>query len=134
ENLLLKGFKIKTYTLLDAKRQVNALSSINNTIKWFAIILIIYIALSTLFGIFPQTENLADTLFGYVLNPLKKILHAFWNYLPNLITIVVIMVVFRYVLKGFRFLKIEIEREKLNIPGFYPDWANPTYQIIRVLS
>lgn len=24
-------------------------------------------------------------------------------------------------------------KEQLNIPGFYPDWAKPTYQTIRVL-
>jgi small-conductance mechanosensitive channel len=41
--------------------------------------------------------------------------------------------VFRYTLKGVRYLKDEIEREALKIPGFYPDLANPTFQIIRFL-
>jgi small-conductance mechanosensitive channel len=94
---------------------------------------VIYIALPILFGIFPWTKNFADTLFGYILNPLKKIAGGFWNYLPNLITIVVIIFVFRYVLKGIHFLKTEIEIGELKIPGFYADWANPTYQIVRVL-
>ncbi len=40
---------------------------------------------------------------------------------------------FRYVLKGINFLKIEIEKGALKLPGFYPDWAQPTFQIIKVL-
>ena len=133
ENKKIKGIKFKNYTLFDANRQVNALLNVNTILKWLIILLVIYIALPILFGIFPWTENFAGTLFGYILNPLKKIAGGFWNYLPNLITIIVIIFVFRYVLKGIHFLKTEIEKGKLNIAGFYPDWANPTYQIVRVL-
>jgi small-conductance mechanosensitive channel len=55
------------------------------------------------------------------------------DYLPNLFTIIVIVVVFRLTMKGIRFLKNEIENEKLRIPGFHADLANPTFQITRVL-
>ncbi len=133
ENKRIKGITIKNYTLFDAKRQVNAFLSANSILKWFLILLSTYIALPILFGIFPWTKNFAETLFGYILNPLKKIAGGLWDYLPNLITILVIVVVFSYVLKGINFLKSEIEKGNLTIPGFYPDWANPTYQIVRVI-
>ncbi|MAZ72753.1 MAG: transmembrane ion channel [Flavobacteriaceae bacterium] len=133
ENKRIKGVKLKDYTLFDAKRQVAALLLVNKVVKWFTILLAIYITLPILFGIFPWTRNFADTLFGYVLNPVKSILSSIWNYLPNLITILVILFVFRYVLKGIRFLSMEIMRGNLKINGFYPDWARPTYQIVRVL-
>ncbi len=133
EDKAIKGIKIRNYTLFDAKREVNAILLVNKILKWLIILLIVYIALPVLFGIFPWTKNFADTLFGYILNPMKKILLGFWNYLPNLITIIVVVFVFRYVLKGIRFLKTEIEKGDLSLPGFYPDWANPTYQIVRVL-
>lgn len=133
ENKRIKGIKLKNYTLFDAKRQVVAFLMVNKAIKWFTILLAIYLSLPVLFGIFPWTRNFANTLFGYIVTPVKKILVGFWNYLPNLITIIVIIIVFRYVLKGIRFLKTEIANENLKIKGFYPDWANPTYQLIRVL-
>ena len=129
----IKGVQIKNYTLFDADRQINVLLLVNNILKWFIILLAIYIALPILFGIFPWTEHFASTLFGYILNPVKNILFSFWNYLPDLITIVVIIIVFRYILRGIRFLKDEIARENLVLPGFYKDWAAPTYQIVRVL-
>lgn len=133
EGKRIKGIKIKSYTLFDARSQVNALLSINNIVKWIFIILTVYIALPILFGIFPWTKNFTSTLFGYILNPLKKMWIGLWNYFPNLITIIVIIIVFRFVLKAIRFFKNEIEKGNLHISGFYADWANPTYQIIKVI-
>lgn len=129
----IKGVQIKNYTLFDAERQISVLLLVNKIFKWFIILLAIYIALPILFGIFPWTEHFAATLFGYILNPVKNILTSFWNYLPDLITIIVIIVVFRYILRGVRFLKDEIARGNLVLTGFYRDWAEPTYQIARVL-
>ncbi len=133
ENQRIKGIKIRDYTLFDASRQVAVLINLNTVLKWIVMLSTVYIALPILFGIFPWTKNMAQTLFGYILDPLKDIALGLWNFLPNLFTIVVIVVVFRYVLKGLYFLKSEIQVENLKIPGFYPDWAAPTYQIVKVL-
>lgn len=133
QNKRIKGVKIKDYMLFDAARQVNVLLKLNTIIKWLIILLAAYITLPILFGIFPWTKDFAETLFGYILSPVRRIARAVWHFLPNLITIIVIVVVFRYVLKGIRFLKDEIENGHLTLQGFYPDWANPTYQIVRIL-
>jgi small-conductance mechanosensitive channel len=133
EDQKIKGIKIKNYTLFDAKRQVNALLFVTKLIKWFLILLIVYIAIPLFFGIFPGTKNFATTLFGYILDPAKKIGLGLWHYLPNLITILVIIFVFRYVFRALNFLKTEVEKGNLEINGFYKDWANPTYQIIKVI-
>ena len=133
EGKLIKGINIKNYNLFDAKRQIKILLMLNTLVKWILILILIYIALPILFGIFPWTQHFAEALFSYILTPVKKIAFGFWDYLPNLITIIVIIFVFRYVLKFARFLKNEIEDGSLTINGFYKDWANPTFQIIRVL-
>ena len=129
----IKGIKIKDYELFDAKRQVTTFLALNKLVKWVVILILISIALPILFGIFPWTRNFAETLFGYILTPIRKIAFSLWNYLPNLITILVIVFVFRYVLKGLGFLKEEVANGNLKLSGFYPDWANPTYQILRIL-
>jgi small-conductance mechanosensitive channel len=129
----IKGITFKNYTFFDANRQANFLLFVNKILKWVTILFAIYLALPILFGIFPWTQNFADTLFGYVFDPVKRILLAFWNYLPDLITIIVIVFVFRYALKAIKFLKTEIQNGKLTLPGFYPEWAAPTYQLIRII-
>ncbi len=133
EGRRINGIKIKSYVLFDSKQQVNAFLWVNNILKWFVILLSVYVALPILFGIFPWTKDFAEVLFGYILKPVQRIFAGLWNYLPNLITIIVVIIFFRYVLKGIHFLKTEIERGNLHLNGFYPDWANPTYQIIRIL-
>lgn len=134
EGKRIHGIKIRNSTLFNAKQQINVFLNVNTTIKWLLIALLVYIALPVLFGIFPWTKNLAETLFGYILNPVKKMALGLWNYLPNLITIIVIVTIFTYFLKGVRFLKTEIANGHISLSGFYPDWANPTYQIVRIIT
>lgn len=129
----INGVKIRNYELFTADSEVRALYAVTNVLRWIVILVLIYLMLPVLFSIFPWTKTLSGTLFGYVLTPLKSTLLAIWNYLPDLITIIVIVFLFRYVFRGLKFLKEEVQRGALTIPGFYPDWATPTYQIIRVL-
>ena len=127
------GMKMGTYEFFNADWQLNTVLLLLTILQWTVILLTIYLVLPIVFSIFPGTQNIADMLVGYVLNPVRKILHSVWNYLPNLFTIVVIVAVFRYVLKFIYSLKEGIRQGTLTIDGFYPDWADPTYQIVRVL-
>ncbi len=133
ENKRIKGIQLKNYTLFDTQRQIRVFLFINRILKWFVIVLALYLSLPVLFGIFPRTRSIADTLFGLILAPVKTIWEGIWNYLPNLVSIVVIIIVFKYILKLVHFFKNEIAKKNLRINGFYADWANPTYQIVRVL-
>lgn len=129
----INGIKIRNYELFTADSEVRAIYTVTNILRVLIILILFYIAIPTVLRIFPWTKNLAGTLFGYILNPLKSILLGIWNYMPNLITILVIVFVFRYVFRGLSFLKDEVKNGRLHIPGFYPDWANPTHQIIKIL-
>lgn len=130
---LIKGIHIKSYELLNTEQQFKIVDNIVTLIRWAVILLIVSLALSFIFSIFPFTKDISVTLLGYIILPLKRIGLAVWHYIPDLITILVLVIVFRYVLRFFNYIKVEIERERLSIPGFYPDWANPTYQVLRVL-
>jgi len=127
------GIKISDYELLNADRQIYLLNFIFKVVKWFLIILIVYLALPVLFGIFPFTRDLSDLLVGYITSPLKRIGISIWDYIPNLITILVLCIIFRYILRFIAYIRDEVAKGSLTIPGFYPDWAGSTYQIVRVL-
>jgi small-conductance mechanosensitive channel len=134
EGKLIRGIHFNNFTLFDSKQQIRLLLRLNRIMNWFINLLLVYISLPLLFGIFPWTKNLASTLVDYVLGPVKRIGLAIWNYMPNLFTIAVIVVVFYYVLRGIKFLKVEIEKGNLQIPGFYPEWAGSTFQIVRLIT
>jgi len=132
-NKRIKAVKLRNYELLNVSRLTGLYILINSCIKWLTIVTAAYFTLPILFSIFPWTKNFTGTLLSFFIDPAKLILTGIWNYLPNLFTIIVIVVVFRYVLKGIHFFKTEVEKGVLKLPGFYPDWANPTFQIIRAL-
>jgi small-conductance mechanosensitive channel len=129
----IRGIKIKNYEFLDTAHQVKAIFTLFNFLKWTIILILIYLSLPVLLGIFPWTGGYASKLFSYFLDPIKGILVSIWHYLPNFFTIIVLIFFFRYFLRILHYFKSEIERGVLKIPGFYVDWANPTFQIIRVL-
>jgi small-conductance mechanosensitive channel len=128
-----KGIRINNYQLLHPEMQLKAVNFVAGIVRWLVILIFIYLALLLLFGIFPFTKDISAILLAYITTPLKSMGLSVWNYIPNLITIVVMMIVFRYVLRFFNYFKDEIQAGNLTIPGFYADWANPTYQIVRVL-
>ena len=129
----LKSISIQDYELFDTQRQVNILIMVANGFRYLLMILQLIITIPLLFAIFPQTEDIAYKLLSYAWNPFKGILKSLIDYIPNLFTILIIFFVVRYLLRLVRYLAKEIESEKLVITGFYPDWALPTFYIIRFL-
>jgi len=129
----IKSIKIKSFNLMDAGRTTKLILSCIKIIRYIIIGISLYIAITLLFSVFPPTRGIADKLFGYVLHPVQKILMNVVRYIPNLITIIVVVLVFRYLIRGLRYFAGEINRGRLVIKGFYPDWAYPTYSIIKTL-
>jgi small-conductance mechanosensitive channel len=116
-----------------AHRIFPIVNSFIRIIRIVIILLLAYLALPILFFIFPSSKPIATQLLSYVVDPLKSIALAFIHYIPNLLTIAVIFTVTYYIIKLVRFISKEIEQGAFNINGFYPEWAMPTYNIIRVL-
>jgi len=115
------------------KRLLPLISTLLRIAKFITIIPLIYLALPVLFFIFPASKPIATQLLSYIVNPLKSIFLALFYYIPNLLTITVIYIVTRYTVKLVKFIANEIAHEAFVIKGFYPDWAIPTYNIIKVV-
>jgi small-conductance mechanosensitive channel len=132
-NKYLKPLSIKKYRLLEIAQILKGCYFLLRIVKYLVIAFQLYLTLPMIFSLFEPTKDLAFTLFSYILNPLKKTGQAIIEFIPNVITIGVIIFIFRYVIRSLRFFVDQIERRKLVIPGFYPDWAVPTFNIVRVL-
>lgn len=129
----LKPISIQDYELLDTQKQVNLLVFLANLLRYAFMLLQLVLTVPLLFSIFPQTKNLAYQLFSYIWDPVKSILHGIILYIPSLFTIFVICFAIKYLVRLFRYLANEVQSERLKLRGFYPDWALPTFHIIRFL-
>ncbi|WP_148371456.1 mechanosensitive ion channel family protein [Bacteroides bouchesdurhonensis] len=129
----LKPVTIQGYELLDTQKQVNLLVFVAGIGRYIIMGLQLLITVPLVFIIFPQTEGLAYSLFGYIWTPVRKILIGIVDYIPDLITIIVICYAIKSLIRLVRYLAHEVESGRLKLGGFYPDWAMPTYHIVRFL-
>lgn len=129
----LKDLSYKDYTFLSAAQELSMVLIFMKILRWLVYAVLLYITLPILFSIFPFSRDWADTLFNLIWSPFKKVLLTIWNYLPNLFSILVIVLVMRYVIKLVKYIFNEIETEKLNLPGFHADWAQTTFSLVKFL-
>jgi small-conductance mechanosensitive channel len=127
------GIKIRDSYILVPEKHMELVLRIVRMIRIVVLIFTFYISLPAIFSIFPETEDYATTLLKWVFTPAKTALMGFVRFLPNLISIVVIVILFHYILKAIKFFVDEIEKGQIRIEGFYSDWARPTFNIIKVL-
>ena len=129
----IKPVSIQGYELLDAQKQANLLVFLASVGRYILMGLQLLFTVPLIFIIFPQTEGLAYRLLGYIWNPIRKIFVDIIDYVPNLFTIVVIWYAVKYLVRMVLYLAREIEAGRLKFNGFYPDWAMPTFHIVRFL-
>ena len=84
-------------------------------------------------GFFPWTRPVANEILAYVLVPLATIAKAVAACLPDLLFIVILVVIAKYLLKIMKVFFLEVEKETVKLSGFYPEWAKPTYKILSLL-
>ena len=133
KDMKIKPVSIQGYELLDAQKQANLLVFLAGIGRYILMGIQLLITVPLIFIIFPQTEGLAYRLLGYIWNPIRKIFVDIIDYVPNLFTIVVIWYAVKYLVRMVLYLAREIEAGRLKFNGFYPDWAMPTFHIVRFL-
>ncbi len=127
----LKPLSIQNFEVLDIDKQVKILTFFASMLRYALLIVLLILTVPLMFSIFPQTKKLATKLLSYIWDPVKSILMGIVHYIPNLFTIIIIWIAIHYLIKLVRYLANEIQGERLKIGGFYPDWAIPSFHIIR---
>lgn len=128
-----KSIRLKNLEIINANKFVHVVLLLSKALRYVLYAAALYLTLPLLFSIFPETKRLAQTLLAWVLTPIVNILTGIANYMPNLLRIIIIVLIIRYVIRFVRYLMKEIEAGRLTVPGFYPDWAKATFNLIRML-
>jgi small-conductance mechanosensitive channel len=128
-----KGIRIQQSQIIAGERMAAVLIAGVQLVRFLLLFVFTWIFLATEFNYFPWTREHGARLLSYIGTPVKFIGLAFLNYLPNLLYIVVIVAAMYYLLKFVQVLTREVERGNIRISGFYPEWSQPTYKIVRFL-
>lgn len=83
---------------------------------------------------FPWTRNFTRTFWGQLLGKLQEGWQNFVAYLPSLLTIALILVGAYFLIRLFKGFFQKISEGSINLPNFYPEWAEPTFKIVSFLT
>lgn len=125
--------KIQRVEVLSADQIASALIALAKGLRIVATLFLLYVWLTAALGIFPWTRGISAQLVEAVLTTFKAIGQAFAIYVPNVISIVVIVFVTRYIIKVIAMVFNGIERGAIAFSSFHREWSRPTYKIVRFL-
>ena len=129
----IRSLHFQSIEFLNEGRIVAMLLTALRFMRVLLVIGLLYLYIPLVLSFFPMTEGLAARLFGYIETPVVKIWQGVVAYLPNIFFVAVISVCAFYVIRFSKFLFSEVERQHISLPGFYPDWAMPSFKIVRFL-
>lgn len=125
--------KFEANKFLTNERQEVLLVSIIKIFKYSFIIIQLIISIFIIFSIFPETERYVYHIFTFMENLAKDMGNTIIHYIPNLVKIIFIYLIFKYLIKILKYFSGEISEERIKIKGFYSDWAHSTFNILRFL-
>lgn len=79
------------------------------------------------------TLRFAARLITLFIAALDYVWSGFIDYLPNLITIIVIVVVTRYVIRIIGLVFEGIKSRRIYLKNFYPEWAETSFSLIKLM-
>lgn len=123
----------KLIQLLSPDHLASGFGWFSRVTELFLKILLIYAYLTTVLSFFPWTEDLSTNLLAFVLEPAKKLSHEFVTLIPNVIVIVILITIIRYLGKFSDIVFNNIAKGELKFGGFEAEWAEPTRKIFKIV-
>jgi len=123
----------RSHQLVQAQQLINALHGFLKLLGVLSVLVVAYVYLNLVLGLYPWTRPLAARLFEIFFGPLGALAMEFVDALPNIAFVAVLVIVTRYVLKVTRLYFLGIEHGTIQPGNFDRDWALPTYKIARLV-
>ena len=129
----IRALRFQRQEILAAEDIVRLLSGALRVVRLGLIVVLLMSYLSAVFSFFPWSRGLAVQALDYVLTALQVVGVGILGYLPNLLVIVIILLLTRYLIRFAELIFNGIGTGRIRIKGFYPEWVSPTFNIIRFL-
>jgi small-conductance mechanosensitive channel len=127
------GLRIQNFEIVSSRTISRLCLRIMQLIRLFIFLIIIYVYISFVLSLFPWTKTFSQNISSYFFQSLEFIFNEIAQYLPNIFILALIIVITYYILRWIKPFFTAIEMGNLVIPGFYADWAQPTYKLLLIL-
>ncbi len=109
------------------------LPALSRAVFWLVVLGLVQAYGTLVLRFFPTTKYTSYQITNWLFSALAAFGKVVINYIPNLILVVLICLVTSYLIKLNEHIFGEIREQRVAIRGFYPDWAEPTAKLMRVL-
>ena len=123
----------KSFNLIQSGQFWKAFRVLIRFLRIVTIVVLAAIFLQYVLGLFPWTNSIAAYTLNLFLDPLMTLLKGFVAFIPNMAFLIVIFFVTRYLLKLIKLLFNGIQAGEFTLTNFKPEWALPTYRILRIM-
>lgn len=128
-----RGLQVQGKTLITRSR-FRQFAVLGMRIARFVIVLgLFYLYVPLVFSFVPATQPLAGRVMPVVVGPARDLGLAVIRYLPRLASLIIIVMVMRFVIRFVDFLVAAVGHEEISVPGFDPEWAEPTGRLLRIV-
>ena len=124
--------EIKSFELMRAERIWDAVRGIIFAIRTTVYLLVGLFYLGWVLSEFPWTRFAARSMRDFALGPLRIIGNGILVNIPSLVFLVVLFVMVRLVLRLIYLFFDAVGRGAVTLSNFDPEWAAPTYKLVRV--
>lgn len=127
------SLRIQRLELLSADRVGFIAARVARASRVVLTVLAFYLYVPLVLSFFPATAPYAEPVVEWAVSPFAHAWRALIAYLPSLFWLVATGVLTYWLLWLVRAVFKAIGHGTITIEGFYPDWAEPTYKIARIL-
>jgi small-conductance mechanosensitive channel len=128
----IRSVQIRSFEVVRAQRLRGMLRAAIHFVRFTVLGAFGYVWLQFVLGRFPQTRPLAERLLQLLLDPLGRLVGGLVAQLPSLAFLLVLFFVTRWTLRLVKLFFESVERRQVQLDNFEPEWAMPTYRIVRI--
>lgn len=133
EDSQVQPLRIQKQEILSANEVALILNRSLLAISWILRLLIIISLLNTILGLFEWTRELAEVSVEFGRSLTSGIWSSFVDYLPDLLTAIIIILIARWAIRVMKMIFKGVERHRIKLPGFYPEWSTTSFNLLRLM-
>jgi small-conductance mechanosensitive channel len=129
----LKPLRFQNMDFLSADDLASLLGDALRLLYWLGVALLVVLNLNVVFGLFPATRGVVVSVLDILIDGVRTLGETFVGYLPKLVIILLTAAVAYYAVRLARLVFRGLATRRITIKGFYPEWAMPTFGLVRLL-
>ena len=129
----LKPLRFQKMDLLSADDLASLLRDVIKVVYWLGFALLVILNINAVFSLFPATRGFVDAVLDGLVGAGVLMGEQFVAYLPKLAVIALTGAGAFYAIRLARLIFSGLANRRITVRGFYPEFAMPTFGLIRLL-